>query len=464
MRKTFTLLITLLIFSCSNNEDSIIGKWVVTKANGLESIDDDNYFVFNDDNSAVENNQFGANYRTWSIDENNLCIRANDEDGGFEICGEFIIENDKMIFDMIVMGSTVSMELKRGTLVSNNNSKLEQKINFNKIFGVWVGFQDSHYMINKFGDHLTINGEKILLPETTYNFLFEEGNVLSVQQKADSDIYNYSGNFTLTDSKNDNYKFNTFVKHDEYSSLNFDLDYDVEKDIINVTTKNNSPNFTLIRKGKSKKEKLLFLGSSLEAGAIFLDFKNTSGKIIQFVYYSDIENDIININNYEIDKSVNDKFCCDFLDEQAEYFQLIKKAVFDVEYFHDQGKNENTDFIYNIIVSYENDTTLSFKDFLSDFYGIFVGAVNNENDAKAEVQKLTNEGYPANFLWIPDFNSLSGAELYGIYIGPYYDENQFAIEVEKYREISPGAYGLLVSDKNERVEIRGPNKIKKKVN
>ena len=47
---------------------------------------------------------------------------------------------------------------------------------------------------------------------------------------------------------------------------------------------------------------------------------------------------------------------------------------------------------------------------------------------------------------------------------PYYDENQFAIEVEKYREISPGAYGLLVSDKNERVEIRGPNKIKKKVN
>ena len=193
MRKTFTLLITLLIFSCSNNEDSIIGKWVVTKANGLESIDDDNYFVFNDDNSAVENNQFGANYRTWSIDENNLCIRANDEDGGFEICGEFFIENDKMIFDMIVMGSTVSMELKRGTLVSNNNSKLEQKINFNKIFGVWVGFQDSHYMINKFGDHLTINGEKILLPETTYNFLFEEGNVLSVQQKADSDIYNYSG-------------------------------------------------------------------------------------------------------------------------------------------------------------------------------------------------------------------------------------------------------------------------------
>ena len=77
---------------------------------------------------------------------------------------------------------------------------------------------------------------------------------------------------------------------------------------------------------------------------------------------------------------------------------------------------------------------------------------------------MTNEGYPANFLWIPDFNSLSGAELYGIYIGPYYDENQFAIEVEKYREISPGAYGLLVSDKNERVEIRGPNKIKKKVN
>ena len=72
--------------------------------------------------------------------------------------------------------------------------------------------------------------------------------------------------------------------------------------------------------------------------------------------------------------------------------------------------------------------------------------------------------YPANYLWIPDYKSLSGAEMYGIYIGPYYNLDEFSRQVENYRKSNPSAYGLLVSNSNERVEIRGPGKIKKTKN
>jgi len=51
--------------------------------------------------------------------------------------------------------------------------------------------------------------------------------------------------------------------------------------------------------------------------------------------------------------------------------------------------------------------------------------------------------------------------LYGVYIGPYYDLEEFSVQIENYRKIAPSAYGLLVSGGNERVEIRGPGKIKK---
>ena len=80
------------------------------------------------------------------------------------------------------------------------------------------------------------------------------------------------------------------------------------------------------------------------------------------------------------------------------------------------------------------------------------------------VEILKYEGFEkADYLWIPDYKSLSGAEYYSIFIGPFLTIEECALEVERYRKSNPSAYGLLVSNKStERVEIRGPGRITKK--
>ena len=70
--------------------------------------------------------------------------------------------------------------------------------------------------------------------------------------------------------------------------------------------------------------------------------------------------------------------------------------------------------------------------------------------------------YKSNFLWIPDYPSLSGANYYSVYIGPYYDIDEFVYQIEDYRMSNQNAYGLLVStSSNTRVEIRGPRSIQR---
>ena len=98
----------------------------------------------------------------------------------------------------------------------------------------------------------------------------------------------------------------------------------------------------------------------------------------------------------------------------------------------------------------------------TDFYIIAVSVTSDKNEASKMVAELKSQGYNSNFLWIPDYKSLSGAKFYSVYIGPFNDINECANEVEKYRKIKPDAYALLVSNSSEqRVEIRGPGKIRK---
>ena len=96
---------------------------------------------------------------------------------------------------------------------------------------------------------------------------------------------------------------------------------------------------------------------------------------------------------------------------------------------------------------------------IADFYILNVMAVKDKNKAIIEVDKLINEGYSANYLWIPDYNSLSKAEYFSVYIGPYQNQKDCEIAVSEYRKIDPKAYGLLVSQENKRVQINGLNKI-----
>jgi hypothetical protein len=362
----------------------------------------------------------------------------------------------------------------------------DEEINIENIFGVWEGIQEPYYLVDKFGDYVEIRGKRVLVPETKYSFLLEENNQLSIKQRGDGSSYNYSGTYDLVNSNNNNLNLSCQAIYDKYASLDLDIEYDKKNDFIRVSTKDKTPNFNLTRKGKSIKEKLLFISSAPEAGALFMDFLRTNGETLQFVYYEDIQNDIININNYKINSSVKQKFCCDFFDEEdTEYFQLANKAVFDVTYFVSKEKNENTDFIYNIISEIKEDNTITANDFKrshkgeaqivqseintapeadinnKDFYIIAVSIASSETEAMDKVNSLKSEGYNSDFLWIPDYKSLSGAEYFSVFIGPFRSESECAIAVQEYRKSNPSAYGLLVSNESsKRVSITGPNKIK----
>jgi len=354
----------------------------------------------------------------------------------------------------------------------------DEEINIEILFGVWEGIQEPYYLLDKFGDYVEIRGKRVLIPEAKYSFLLEENNKISIRQKSDGSSYNYTGTYGLVNSNADNFNLRCQTIHDKYSSLDLDIEYDKKNDFIRISTKDKTPNFNLTRKGKSIKEKLLFMSSAPEAGALFMNFLRTNGETLQFVYYEDIQNDIININNYKINSSVKQKFCCDFFDEDdTEYFQLANKAVFDVTYFVGQEKNNNTDFIYNIISEIEEDDKISVDDFKrigesaiteqaainnNDFYIIATDIAASENEASKKVNKLKAAGYNSDFLWIPDYKSLSGAEYFSVFIGPFRSENECAIAVQDYRKINPSAYGLLVSNESsKRVSITGPNKITK---
>ena len=94
-----------------------------------------------------------------------------------------------------------------------------------------------------------------------------------------------------------------------------------------------------------------------------------------------------------------------------------------------------------------------------DFYIINVSAIKDAVSARKKVNELRSMGYESDYLWIPDYNSLSGAEYYSVYIGPFFSQYECEEATEAYRQRHPDAYGLLVSQDNVRVRINGIGKI-----
>ncbi len=101
---------------------------------------------------------------------------------------------------------------------------------------------------------------------------------------------------------------------------------------------------------------------------------------------------------------------------------------------------------------------------IKDFYIINTMAVNTEQAARNEKEKLVAKGYKAGYLWIPDYPSLSKARLFTVYIGPFFSQFNCELAVENYRKDHPDAYGTLVSDSKRRVQINGLGKVYTKAN
>ena len=133
--------------------------------------------------------------------------------------------------------------------------------------------------------------------------------------------------------------------------------------------------------------------------------------------------------------------------------EKLKGLKFNIEF------DKANHYLSTCTLTNKTNNTISNNINRKEFYILNVSAVKSKSKAIEEVKKLTNKGYDASFLWIPDYNSLSKAEYYSVYIGPFNNQKDCELAVEKYRENVPGAYGLLVSQENKRVQINGINKV-----
>jgi len=87
-------------------------------------------------------------------------------------------------------------------------------------------------------------------------------------------------------------------------------------------------------------------------------------------------------------------------------------------------------------------------------YIICASACRTRKEARKRRNLLRRKGYPAGFLWIPDYKSLSGSRFYVIYIGQYYSRSECVRKLREYQRINKKAYAVLVSYKKGRDEIR----------
>ena len=91
---------------------------------------------------------------------------------------------------------------------------------------------------------------------------------------------------------------------------------------------------------------------------------------------------------------------------------------------------------------------------------ILAGAYNTESEAAERARSLRGAGWDADYLWIPDYGSLSGARMFAAFVGPVphsRTEDAQRLLRELSREAS-GTYGLKLALSGPRVELSAGRK------
>jgi len=101
------LILSLLLFSCNNTSNDLIGSWKIENP----SKDCTNIYIFNKDNTGMRHVCTGeVEPYSWKVEDNILTINHSTRGSGPVI---YRISNDKMYWD--IMGDTLSITLKRTT-------------------------------------------------------------------------------------------------------------------------------------------------------------------------------------------------------------------------------------------------------------------------------------------------------------------------------------------------------------
>lgn len=101
---TLSVLCVIFLLSCNTSTAPVIGKWNVKSIMGQQANGGTNYLEINKDQTAIEvNDAVGKVKRTWSIRENEFCLKALVEDGGFEMCGKYKVEGNLLYWNIMDM-------------------------------------------------------------------------------------------------------------------------------------------------------------------------------------------------------------------------------------------------------------------------------------------------------------------------------------------------------------------------
>lgn len=84
-------------------------------------------------------------------------------------------------------------------------------------------------------------------------------------------------------------------------------------------------------------------------------------------------------------------------------------------------------------------------------------AYEKKSEAQKRVAKLGERGYNGNagFIWIPDYDCLTGKELYQVYIGPFNDKEKLKYEICRYNsKYQKNTYAVKLCKEGNREIIR----------
>ena len=357
---------------------------------------------------------------------NNYLVKHNGKTHPAEVRGEFLALDS---------GQKAVINYENGNLVINGNEYL--RVNGDLFLGNWLTRNLSIYIYKK-------NGKYIAILTRPYNSFSENENDVSefdVNYK-DASLNGYyaasdeGGNFKITLYGNNKIRF--------YAETNVSTyDYILEK---SDYLPQNAFYFSGVYQGID------------DAKMFKLYVKRLSSDLFKVM--------ITDLGEWR--GFYKDGFIYCIIDQRGRagsrkaFLRFKINNTLEVEGFWNLIDNDKFEFIKvdNSNPNWLNDNNELLNKKNKDFFVISVTVTKTESRAKKEVEKLINKGYNADYLWIPDYNSLSGAEYYLVFIGPFTTQTECEVETEKYRRTNNKAYGLLISQKNIRMEIRGVGKTK----
>ena len=81
-----------------------------------------------------------------------------------------------------------------------------------------------------------------------------------------------------------------------------------------------------------------------------------------------------------------------------------------------------------------------------EFYTQMLAAFNKESDAINHIKSLERRGISGDFLFIPNYSSLSGTRMYAVFSGKFATESECKAALRKTKKLQSSAYGVLVSN------------------